>query len=249
MNYGADLDVIFIGQDTRAAQDLIAAATRPSAEGMIVALDARLRPDGEKGTLVASLAAYESYYRERAQLWEIQALTRARPISGPLQSSYTEIAQSIWTKTGQERDLFLKIDNMLERIHRERSSGSEFRDFKTGIGGTIEAEFLIQALQMRFGIWEANWERALARLHENGVISKGDFDRAAKSYQFLRRIETALRRFGNNNVSALPATPEEQEKLSKWLDYRKIELFVKEYHAAREMVHSIYERYARAKIG
>jgi glutamate-ammonia-ligase adenylyltransferase len=43
-----------------------------------------LRPDGEKGLLVNTLAAYEEYYRQRAQLWEIQALTRTRPVAGNL---------------------------------------------------------------------------------------------------------------------------------------------------------------------
>jgi len=31
---------------------------------------------------VTTLAAYEDYYRHRAQLWEIQALTRCRPVAG-----------------------------------------------------------------------------------------------------------------------------------------------------------------------
>ena len=44
--------------------------------------DARLRPDGEKGLLVNTLDAFEDYYRRRAQLWEIQALTRARFVAG-----------------------------------------------------------------------------------------------------------------------------------------------------------------------
>jgi glutamate-ammonia-ligase adenylyltransferase len=35
--------------------------------------------------LVNTLAAYEEYYRKRAQLWEIQALSRARPVAGDLQ--------------------------------------------------------------------------------------------------------------------------------------------------------------------
>jgi glutamate-ammonia-ligase adenylyltransferase len=49
---------------------------------MVFHTDARLRPDGEKGLLVNTLAAYEEYYRQRAQLWEIQALTRTRPMAG-----------------------------------------------------------------------------------------------------------------------------------------------------------------------
>jgi glutamate-ammonia-ligase adenylyltransferase len=249
LNYGADLDLLFVGDDTRSAQNLVAAMTQPSAEGMIASLDARLRPDGEKGPLVAPLAAYESYYRERAQLWEIHALTRARPVSGPLQTAYLDIVQGIWRAIGKQADLFAKIDNMLERIRRERGSGSDFLDFKTGSGGMIEAEFLVQALQMRSGIWEPNWQRALNAILENRVVSDRDASDATRRYKLLRRTEMALRRFENKNVSTLPAAPEEQEKLAKRLGYKDIDRFGQEYRAARETIHALYERYIKATLG
>src|SRR5437667_86634 len=248
INYGADLDLVFVGKDTRAAQNLVTAVTQPSSEGTIAAVDARLRPDGDKGPLVAPLAACESYYRERAQLWEIHALTRVRPLSGPLKDDYINIAQRIWGEVGRQSDLFAKIDNMLERIRRERGSGSEFRDFKTGSGGMIEAEFLVQALQMRSGIWEPNWQRALIALGENKMVSDLDASNATQSYELLRRTETALRRFENKNISTLPGAPEEQEKLAKRLGYKDVDLFAKQYRAARETIHALYERYVKASL-
>jgi len=248
LSYGADLDVLFVGEETRAAQNLVAAVTQPSSEGTIAALDARLRPDGEKGPLVAPLAAYESYYRERAQLWEIHALTRARPISGPLQDAYLDIVQRIWREVGQQSDLLAKIDNMLERIRRERGSGSDFLDFKTGSGGMIEAEFLVQALQMRSGIWEPNWQRALIALRENKMVSDRDASSATQSYDLLRRTETALRRFENKNISTLSGAPEEQEKLAKRLGCKDVDLFAKQYRAARETIHALYDRYIKARL-
>ena len=248
LSYGADLDVLFVGEETRAAQNLVAAVTQPSSEGTIAALDARLRPDGEKGPLVAPLAAYESYYRDRAQLWEIHALTRARPISGQLQDAYLEMVQRIWRGVGQQSDLFAKIDHMLERIRRERGSGSDFLDLKTGTGGMIEAEFLVQALQMRSGIWEPNWQRALIALREIKMVSDRDASNATQSYEVLRRTETALRRFENKNISTLPYAPEEQEKLAKRLGYKDVDLFAKQYRAARETIHALYNRYLKARL-
>ena len=248
LSYGADLDVLFVGEETRAAQNLVAAVTQPSSEGTIAALDARLRPDGEKGPLVAPLAAYESYYRDRAQLWEIHALTRARPISGQLQDAYLEMVQRIWRGVGQQSDLFAKIDHMLERIRRERGSGSDFLDLKTGTGGMIEAEFLVQALQMRAGIWEPNWQRALIALREIKMVSDRDASNATQSYEVLRRTETALRRFENKNISTLPYAPEEQEKLAKRLGYKDVDLFAKQYRAARETIHALYNRYLKARL-
>ncbi len=248
LSYGADLDVLFVGEEPRAAQNLVAAVTQPSSEGTIAAVDARLRPDGEKGPLVAPLAAYESYYRERAQLWEIHALTRARPISGQLQDAYLEMVQRIWRGVGQQSDLFAKIDNMLERIRRERGSGSDFLDLKTGTGGMIEAEFLVQALQMRSGTWEPNWQRALIGLREIKMVSDRDASNATQSYEVLRRAERALRRFENKNVSTLPPAPEEQEKLAKRLGYKDVDLFAKQYRAARETIHALYDRSIKARL-
>ena len=72
-----------------------------------------------------------------------------RPITGPLQNEFMETAQRHWRTAGQRTDLFQQIDNMLERIRRERGSGHDFLDFKTGAGGIIEAEFLVHALQMK----------------------------------------------------------------------------------------------------
>jgi [glutamine synthetase] adenylyltransferase / [glutamine synthetase]-adenylyl-L-tyrosine phosphorylase len=248
LSYGADLDVVFIGEDTRPAQSLIIAMAQPSAEGVIASLDARLRPDGEKGPLVVSLAAYESYYRERAQLWEIHALSRARPVSGPLQNAYIDIARKIWRDIGQQSDLFVRIDNMLERIQRERSSGNDFLDFKTGSGGIVEAEFLVQALQMHSGIWEPNWEKAVLALQNLSVISNRHARNATDSYGFLRRTETALRRFENKNISTLPAGRDEQKRVATWLGHNNVESFAKEYSRRRELIHTLYEQYIKSKI-
>ena len=249
LGYGADLDVLFIGENTRAAQNLVTNATLATAEGAIASVDARLRPDGEKGPLIAPLVAYESYYRERAQLWEIQALTRARPIAGRQQSDYLTFVQKIWQDAGQQADLFSKIDNMLERIQKERSSGSEFLDFKTGMGGIIEGEFLVQALQMRFGVWETNYDNALSSLERRKIMTGDDANLATQSYGFLRKIETALRRFENKNISTLPAAENERAKLAKRLGYDDMTLFVKDYEGARKTIHALYESYVKSKIG
>ena len=51
-------------------------------QGIVFRSDARLRPDGEKGLLVQPLDSCKAYYQTRAQLWEIQTLTRARFVAG-----------------------------------------------------------------------------------------------------------------------------------------------------------------------
>jgi glutamate-ammonia-ligase adenylyltransferase len=218
---------------------------QPTSEGNIWVLDARLRPEGEKGPLVCPLETYQTYYESRAQLWEIHALTRARPITGPLGARFTEIAQHYWRKASQRPDLFEQIDNMLERIRRERGSGSDFLDFKTGVGGIIEGEFLVQALQMRENIWEPNWERAVDRLH--GILNNAEAAKLKQAYGLLRRYESALRRYENKAVSSLPRDPSDQRKVSVRLGYDHFEAFRCDYVDVRETIHALYERHIRNK--
>jgi glutamate-ammonia-ligase adenylyltransferase len=242
LSYGADLDVLFIGEDVRAAQNLMTAMAQPTAEGNIWALDARLRPEGEKGPVVCSLETYESYYATRAQLWEIQALTRARGITGPLKNEFMKVAKAAWRRACQDPNLFMKIDDMVQRIRRERGSGLDFLDLKTGAGGIIEAEFLVQALQMRANIWEQNWERAVDGLHQSGHLDKSDVAKLKKSYAFLRRCELVLRRYDNRSISTLPSDPDEERKFAIRLGYNEFDAFRRDYLTAREAIHTFYQR-------
>ena len=90
LSYGSDLDIIFVtGAGAKnlpklqqLAVEVMDLLSRSTEKGIVFVTDARLRPDGEKGLLVNTLGAYEEYYRRRAQLWEIQALTRTRFVAG-----------------------------------------------------------------------------------------------------------------------------------------------------------------------
>jgi len=245
ISYGTDLDVVFVGEDNRAAQGLITAMAQLTAEGNIWPLDARLRPEGENGPLVCSVQTYQRYYANRAQLWEMQTLTRARAISGPLREEFMELAKSAWSRASQDSELLVKIDSMLERIRRERGSGSDFLDLKTGRGGIIEAEFLVQALQMRGNVWEPNWDRAVDGLRRRGLLDDAEAMKLKQSYAFLRRCESALRRYENKAVSTLPNDPKEQPKLAIRLGYDSVENFARDYMEARETIHAFYQQHIR----
>src|SRR6185503_6287336 len=92
LTYGSDLDLLFVADPRiknlpklqRVAAEVMEMLSSTTELGVAFVTDARLRPDGEKGLLVNTLDAYEEYYRQRAQLWEIQALTRTRAIAGDL---------------------------------------------------------------------------------------------------------------------------------------------------------------------
>ena len=74
IDYGSDLDIVFVaprGVKNLPALQKVAVAvmdllTSQTGLGVAFHVDARLRPDGEKGLLVNTLDAYEDYYRRRA---------------------------------------------------------------------------------------------------------------------------------------------------------------------------------------
>jgi glutamate-ammonia-ligase adenylyltransferase len=114
IDYGSDLDIVFVTDAgakalpklQQLAVNVMELMSRRTEQGIVFHTDARLRPDGEKGLLVNTLAAYEEYYRQRAQLWEIQALTRARPVAGNLAlgEKFQELAATLTNFNGVLKD-------------------------------------------------------------------------------------------------------------------------------------------------
>ncbi len=243
IGYGADLDVLFIGEDPRPAQQLIGELALSTAEGSLAMVDPRLRPEGEKGPLVCSLETLRSYYEKRAQFWELQALTRARGISGPMRYEFEALARELWREAGRRPDLVRQIEGMLVRIANDRGSGNDFYDFKTGIGGMIEAEFLVQGLQMRHGIWEPNFLLAAEKLAEKKILERSDAVSLRNAYNFLRTGESVLRRWQNRGVSRLPVRREEEELFARRMKFASIEDFRLPYGRARETIRSLRLRY------
>jgi glutamate-ammonia-ligase adenylyltransferase len=228
---------MFIGDDVAGAGTLKRTMSELTAEGRVFPIDARLRPEGNAGPLACSIAAFTQYFESgRGQFWEAQALTKSRPISGPEQSEWLDAAQTIWRQFGNRPDLARGIAAMHDRVVKERTGGDDYRDFKTGSGGLMQAEFFAQGEQMKSGIWEPNTCAALRRLGESAVLSRETAQTLIDAYQILRRIEGVLRRVDETGVSKLPADPLEQSRLARRAGFEGVEAFQKAYEEARETI-------------
>jgi glutamate-ammonia-ligase adenylyltransferase len=192
--------------------DLLSARTE---QGVVFRTDARLRPDGEKGLLVNTLRAYEDYYRQRGQLWEIQSLTRTRPVAGDLKvgaqfqtlaATLTNFRQPASPLVAYAPDWKQKIHQMRMRIEKERTpQGKDDLAIKTGKGGLIDAEFIAQTLCLENGWQEANTLRALERGRAAAVLPEAD--KLIENYRQLRRLEGILRRWSYEGEIVLPDDP------------------------------------------
>jgi glutamate-ammonia-ligase adenylyltransferase len=220
IDYGSDLDILFVTEGKARelsrvlplAVEVMDLLSRRTEQGTVFQTDARLRPDGEKGLLVATVRGCEEYYRQRAQLWEIQTLTRARHVAGdPLTGGQFQKLAARLTNFAKP-DLPLAAftpgwkDAMRDMRHRIETGrtppGQEELAIKTGCGGLMDAEFIAQALCLEYGWQEPNTLRAL----ERGLRAKV-LPGAAKlitSYRALRRVEGILRRWSYAGESVLP---------------------------------------------
>ncbi len=238
LSYGCDLDVLFIGDDPAGAAELIKAITAQTAEGILFPVDARLRPEGQAGLLAVPLESYRQYFQARAQLWEAQALTKSRPIGGPAQSAFATWARETWAAFARRGDVLPGIRLMHERVVRERAGRDGLLAFKTGVGGLMEIEFHLQALQMRHALWQPNTLRALAALAEARVIDPHAATQRGEDYLFLRRCEAVVRRVDNSSLSTLPPDPAGQRHAAIRMGFASPEAFLSRYRTAREAIHA-----------
>ncbi|HOP97928.1 MAG TPA: bifunctional [glutamate--ammonia ligase]-adenylyl-L-tyrosine phosphorylase/[glutamate--ammonia-ligase] adenylyltransferase [Verrucomicrobiota bacterium] len=256
IDYGSDLDVLFVAdskvRDLRKIQavavfvmDLLSKRTE---RGIVFQTDARLRPDGEKGLLVNSLAAYEEYYRKRAQLWEIQSLTRARPVAGDARvgEAFSELAAKLTNFSRPNLPLSAyvpdwkqKIHAMRMRIEKERTpAGQDELAIKTGKGGLMDAEFIAQALCLENGWREANTLHALEHARDQGQLP--DADALIASYRALRRVEGILRRWSYEGETVLPDDPAPYYRVSVRCGFKTPEAFGEALAQWRKMIRAAY---------
>ena len=235
--YGADLDVVLVGEDPLLAEKLIKLMNTKTSEGRVFGLDTRLRPEGESGALVVGLEQYEAYFEHRAQVWEMQSLSKARVLAGPHAAPLAAAVRRIWEKAAGRTDLRDKIADMYLRVVTQREKGADFYHLKTGRGGLMAVEFATQYLQMREQIFETNTLAALAALGQRGRGSQTGV--LAGAYRFFRCLEAALRRVDNSSVSQLPQSPEDQVQLAKRAGFDSVGALLSRYTRERADVHRI----------
>lgn len=231
LSFGSDLDVSFLCGSSNHEQQpgLIRKLTKTlagsSGHDATFEIDLRLRPYGEAGSLAPNIAVFRDYFRKSAQAWERQALTRARPISGPpeqIREWKQFIEESVFEKSVSEKEAS-ELWTMRLRVQRERDTAQPPElAFKTGSGGLIDVEFALQILQMKHGaktpsIRTPNTHSGWRELSVAGLVQRDVAALIMENHSYLKRLEWFLRRDTNQSVAVLPEDPPEQEALAVWL--------------------------------
>ena len=277
-NYHSDLDVVFLYEvdgSTRSpqtgrnstqtttnqhffselAQRIIKFVNRLGPHGRLYELDARLRPTGKSGTLAVSLDGFARYFQEgHGQLWERQALCRARPVYGSdeAQEKTLQLVRSIVSHPAWQPKYAQEIRHMRHRMEENASP----RNLKRSPGGLVDIEFVAQMLQLRYvvaspQILQPGTNEALAALNAAGHLSSADAEYLGEAYSFLRSVEARLRLMNTTARHDLPEDPRELAKLAYLLGTPSAEQLVERCRAYvrrnREVFDRLFDQAARGE--
>ncbi len=275
LGYHSDLDLLFVYQGggadeetaggskgtvghleyfVRLVQRLLSLLTVQLREGRLYQVDARLRPSGNQGTLVVSEAAFREHHQRRAQLWERQALVKARAVGGDARfgaALVADVVQPLVYERALPEDAAEEIHRLRQRIEVEVASETAGElDPKSGHGGLVDVEFATQYLQLRHGgrlrgVRKPNTLEALEALQAEGVLLPEVGRTLRSGYLFHRRVENRLRLVHGRALTRLPTAGPPLALLARRLGHGGADpggAFLGAYRRQAEAVRAAYNR-------
>ncbi|MDD2557914.1 MAG: bifunctional [glutamate--ammonia ligase]-adenylyl-L-tyrosine phosphorylase/[glutamate--ammonia-ligase] adenylyltransferase [Desulfuromonas sp.] len=280
LNYHSDLDIIFMFSDrghtlpipgepedsfrqltnqeyfSKLCQRVISALTLMTSEGRVYEIDTRLRPSGNQGPLVTSLDAYEDYHRTRAQIWERQALTKARIVVGSpfMLERIEKINTSITWEAQVPLELRAEIFHLRERMEREIAREDRGHlNIKTGRGGLVDVEFLTQYIQLKYGatyprIRQPNTLKALQMIRQEKLLPAVVSRKLISGYAYLRRLENKLRLVHDQSINEIATDRHNLRRLARLMGCSGTsrpseELFYAEYQEQTSTLRRLFNQY------
>ena len=221
--YGSDLDLVFLcpnhikgntdGRNqvnnnvfyVRLGQRIIHILTSFTRFGILYSADMRLKPQGNKGPLVATINAFERYQDNEAWTWEHQALIRARYVAGDstLGQAFEEIRSRVIGTVREPTELLGNVLQMREKMRAHLASpannttedGSEILgkfDLKHDSGAIVDIEFMVQYAVLAWASTNtalSRWTDVMRLLDElglAGVFSEAEVDSLQRAYLAFR---------------------------------------------------------------
>ncbi|MGI9034341.1 MAG: putative nucleotidyltransferase substrate binding domain-containing protein [Acidimicrobiales bacterium] len=244
LSYASDLDVLFVYDGStpadmaaaeRIALGLLGLVAGSSPASRVYRIDMGLRPEGKDGPPARSLDGYRVYYERWAQVWERQALLRARPVAGDaeLGGRFCDlVAAHVWRTPFSEADA-RQIRRMKARMERERIPRGEDPQFhlKLGRGSLSDIEFTAQLLQLRNGVAGVGTMEALDKLTAAGALAPEDHRVLGEAYRYCERTRNRWFLVKGAPDDSLPGTSENLARLARSLgttpqelrdDYRRV---------------------------
>jgi glutamate-ammonia-ligase adenylyltransferase len=237
LNFSSDIDLVFLFSEAgqtdgprqieneeyfnRLGRELIRLLDVRNEDGFVFRVDMRLRPFGDSGPLVASLASLEDYLQQHGRDWERYAWIKARPVVGAeiYAAAYQEFVRPFVYRRYLDFGVIDSLRDMKALIAREVSRRELDQHLKLGRGGIREIEFIVQSMQLVRGgsdrrLQNASLLEVLPMLAGSKLMSAADIAELTEAYLVLRKAENALQLIRDEQTHSIPDAPIDRARLS-----------------------------------
>ena len=237
LNFSSDIDLVLLygqGGETdgsrrvdnseyfnRLGREMIRLLDARTEDGFVFRVDSRLRPFGDSGALVVSLAALEEYLQHHGRDWERYAWIKARAVVGA--AAYAVANEDFIRPFVYRRYLdfgvFESLREMKALIAREVARKDLEQHLKLGEGGIRELEFIVQSMQLVRGGSDRRLQNAalldvLPLLAGAKLLSKSAVTDLQDAYLVLRKAENAVQMIRDEQTHSVPDDPVDRTRMA-----------------------------------
>ena len=219
----SDADVLFVCDEgcsqeemRRVAGRMMEALTAYTRDGTVFPVDARLRPHGREGELMATPAQLASYFKDEAKPWEALTYLKLRFVAGDsaVADNALHAAQQGMMDMATRPDFAVELDDVRSRLERSETG----LNFKTGRGGIYDLDYVAGLLQVRHKLWLAgNLQQRFHLLRQHELLPAAEYDRLTQNALFLRTLEHLVRLITGRARKWLPVAEHPHRSLQKLL--------------------------------
>jgi glutamate-ammonia-ligase adenylyltransferase len=240
LNFSSDIDLILLFGEAgetdgprataneeyfqRLGRQFIRLLDQRTDQGFVFRVDMRLRPFGDSGPLVVSLAALEDYLQQHGRDWERYAWVKARPVVGAdaYASVYQDTVKPFVYRRYLDFGVFESLRDMKAMIAREVARRELDQDLKLGKGGIREIEFIVQSFQLVRGGGDRRLQgpsllAVLPMLAGAKLLPPAVIEELREAYLVLRRAENLLQIIRDQQTHSLPAGAVDRLRLASGL--------------------------------
>ena len=256
---GSDADLVFVLPDddraelqfwTRVAERIIDILTAYTREGVVFAVDTRLRPNGREGQLVQTAGAVLDYFEHRAEAWEGIAYMKSRGVAGDIDGAtmFLHRLQEVdWRRYGQSGRSRKDLREMRLKLQKEQGAANPL---KAGAGGYYDIDFLLMYLRLKSaGIFfrVLNTPERIDVIEQMGHLDRADAAFLRDAATFYRALDHGLRLTSGQAEGALPHSEAQLETLmgllSRWTpDHLHDEPLAVELDSIRTRTRALFDR-------
>ncbi|MGL5448119.1 MAG: bifunctional [glutamine synthetase] adenylyltransferase/[glutamine synthetase]-adenylyl-L-tyrosine phosphorylase, partial [Rhabdaerophilum sp.] len=227
------------------------ALSQRTADGYVLRVDLRLRPDPGTTPIAMPVHAALAYYESVGQNWERAAMIKARVVAGDVEAGadyLTELQPFIWRKYF-DYGAIADIHAMKRQIYAVKGHDQiavAGHDLKLGRGGIREIEFFVQTQQLVYGGRRPSLRgprtlEMLEALCSETWITPEAREGLTKAYGVLRTLEHRVQMLNDEQTQKLPKTDDDLASFARFcgmtrgeFDKHLIKALKKvEYHYAR----------------